>query len=287
MHSHYPPNFQPLSPLYKINNADGADFENWVRQIGKRLDLPLTISTPKVKKGKVKKTSFQVVKRTELNVDDTFLIRLKPKRKVKFTSGDLLSIFPPETDVARQYSIAKMGDEILLSIKKHKFGKGSAYLYKLKKGDTIKAAIDTNAHFHFPKKAPSAVLIANGTGITPFLGIMKQHRKTNINLFWGGRTKTSYDIYENILGEIAVKNSKISIHKCFSREGNKQYVQELVSKQKDVVLKTINEGGTLMICGSLAMQHDVLDMLENLLSESNSIGLDELQHNGQLKMDCY
>lgn len=251
------------------------------------MNIPLTISTPTVKKRKGKTASFQVVKRTELNVDDTFLIRLKPKRKVIFTSGDLLSIFPPETDLARQYSIAKMGDEILLSIKKHQFGKGSAYLYNLKKGDTIKAAIDTNANFHFPKKAPSAVLIANGTGIAPFLGMMKQHRNTNINLFWGVRTKTSYDIYKNILDEITVKNSNISIHKSFSREGNKQYVQELVSKQKDVILKTIHEGGTLMICGSLAMQHDVLDMLENLLSESNSIGLDELQHNGQLKMDCY
>jgi len=42
-----------------------------------------------------------------------------------------------------------------------------------------------------------------------------------------------------------------------------------------------------MICGSLAMQHDILDVLENLLSEYTKIGLDELQHNGQLKMDCY
>jgi len=281
------PGFQPLLPLYKINNADEADFQNWVKQIGERFNIPLTISTPTVKKRKGKTASFQVVKRTELNVDDTFLIRLKPKRKVIFTSGDLLSIFPPETDVARQYSIAKMGDEVLLSIKKHKFGKGSSYLYNLKKGDTIKAAIDTNAHFHFPKKAPSAVLIANGTGIAPFLGMMKQPRDTNINLFWGGRTKASYPIYENILDKIIVEKLNISIYKSFSREGNKQYVQELVKQRKAVVLNTIQEGGILMICGSLSMQHEVLDMLEKLLSESEAIGLDELQHNGQLRMDCY
>jgi len=42
-----------------------------------------------------------------------------------------------------------------------------------------------------------------------------------------------------------------------------------------------------MICGSLAMQHDVLDVLESLLAEHAAISLDELQHNGQLKMDCY
>lgn len=281
------PGFQPLLPLYKINNADEADFQNWVKQIGKRINISLTISTPKVKKIEAKKLAFQVIERTELNVDETFLIRFKPKRKTTFTSGDLLSIFPPETDVARQYSIAKMGSEVLLSVKKHPFGKASTYLYNLQKSDTIKAAIDTNAHFHFPKKTPSAVLIANGTGIAPFLGMMEQHLDTKIHLYWGGRKKTSFGLYEAILNKIALKNSNISIHKSLSREGKKQYVQELVFQQKNAVLKTVQEGGVIMICGSLAMQHDVLDMLEKLLSESNSIGLDELQHNGKLKMDCY
>jgi len=42
-----------------------------------------------------------------------------------------------------------------------------------------------------------------------------------------------------------------------------------------------------MICGSLAMQHDVLDLLEKLLKENNGIGLDDLEHREQLKMDCY
>ena len=57
--------------------------------------------------------------------------------------------------------------------------------------------------------------------------------------------------------------------------------------QKDVVLKTIEEGGVIMLCGSLAMQHDMLDVLERLLAKDTTIGLDELMHNGQLKMDCY
>jgi len=281
------PDFQPLLPLYKINNADEADFQNWIKQIVERLNISLTVEKPKVKKRKLKKTPFQVVERTELNVDDTFLIRLKPKRKVTFTSGDLLAIFPNGSDTARQYSIARVDGEVLLSIKKHEFGLGSSYLFGHNRGDIIQALIDVNPHFHFPKKTPSAVLIANGTGIAPFLGMMEKHRHTKINLFWGGRTKASYTIYENTLNKIITKNSNISIDKSLSREGSKQYVQEMVLKQRGVVLNTIQEGGIIMICGSLAMQHDVLDMLENLLNESNSIGLDELQHNEQLKMDCY
>jgi len=281
------PDFQPLSPLYKINNADLADFERWVEQLSKLLHISLSVEKPKVKKWNYKKTTFKVVERTELNVDDTFLIRLKPKKKISFTSGDLLSIFPEGTDIPRQYSIARMGNNILLSVKKHEFGKGSSYLYNLNKGETIKAAIDINTHFHFPKKTTSAVLIANGTGIAPFLGMMEQNCDTTINLFWGGRTVASSVIYDDILKGIISKNQNITIHKSHSREGHKGYVQNLVIQQKESVLKAVQEGGVVMICGSLAMQHDILDVLENLLSEYTKIGLDELQHNGQLKMDCY
>ena len=281
------PDFQPLFPLYKINNADVADFERWVEQLSKLLRISLSVEKPKVKKRNYEKKKFKVVERTELNVDDTFLIRLKPKKKTSFTSGDLLSVFPVGTDIPRQYSIARMGNNILLSVKKHEFGKGSSYLHNLNKGDTVQAVIDINPHFHFSKKSASAVLIANGTGIAPFLGMIEQNRDTTINLFWGGRTVASSIIYDDILNGIISKNQNNTIHKSQSREGHKGYVQNLIIQQKDVVLKTVQEGGVVMICGSLAMQHDILDVLENLLSEYTKIGLDELQHNGQLKMDCY
>jgi sulfite reductase (NADPH) flavoprotein alpha-component len=281
------PDFQPLFPLYKINNADAADFENWVKQLSKQIDISLSIQQPKKIKKQLKQIPFEVLERTELNLDDTFLIRLKPKKKIKFTSGDLLVIFIKGTAITRQYSIARIGDEILLSVKKHEFGQCSSYLYELSKGDTIEAAVKANQHFHFPKKTTAAVLIANGTGIAPYLGMIEQNRDATINLFWGGRTVASSAIYDDILKGIISKNQNNTIHKSYSREGSKEYVQNLVIQQKDTVLKTIQEGGVVMICGSLAMQHDVLDVLENLLAEHSTISLDELQHNGQLKMDCY
>ncbi len=39
-----------------------------------------------------------------------------------------------------------------------------------------------------------------------------------------------------------------------------------------------------MICGLLKIQQDIL---KKLLAKYGVIGLDELQHNGQLMMDCY
>lgn len=279
--------FQPLLPLCKINNANFTAFENWVKQLSEQINISLAIQQPIEKKRKRKQMPFEVLERTDLNADDTFLIRLKPKKRIKFTSGDLLSIFPNGTDVARQYSIAKMGNEILLSIKKHEFGRCSSYLCELNRGDTILAVVDTNQHFHFPKKSTIAVLIANGTGIAPYLGMIEQNYNTTINLFWGGRTIASSAIYDDILKGIISKNQNNTIHKSYSRAGSKAYVQSLVLQQKDIVLKTIQQGGVVMICGSLAMQHDILDVLERLLAEHTAINLDALEHNGQLKMDCY
>ena len=278
--------FTPVLPLYKIDNSDFTDFQKWAKKWGEATDIHLQIEPPKQKK-KLKQLPFEVTQRTELNIDDTFLLRLKPKRNINFTSGDLLSVFPNGDETIRQYSIAKMGDEILLSIKKHEFGRGSNYLFKLQKGEIIKASVETNQHFHFPKKTNSAVLIANGTGIAPFLGMRDEHRNTSIKLLWGGRFMDSFNIYESILNIEKLKNRNISFHKCFSREGNKQYVQDLVVQQSEFIIETLKNNGTIMICGSLSMQHGVLDVLEKMLQEKSDISLDSIVNSEQLKMDCY
>jgi hypothetical protein len=41
-------------------------------------------------------------------------------------------------------------------------------LHRLKAGDTFKAKIVQNSHFHFPKNSPEVIMICNGTGIEHF-----------------------------------------------------------------------------------------------------------------------
>src|SRR5690606_9513340 len=125
----------------------------------------------------------------------------------------------------------------------------------LQKGNVFKAAVEPNPHFHFPKKAAPAVLIANGTGIAPFLGMLDEHQNVAIKLLWGGRFANSFNIYENILKNERLRHRDISFHKCFSREAGKQYVQDLVLQQSDTIIETLDNDGTVMICGSLSMQH--------------------------------
>lgn len=279
--------FQSVLPLYKINNSNNTAFEDWAKKWSTKLDLPLRLERPSKKRKKLKQIAFEVTELSALNADDTFLLRLKPKRKVKFTSGDLLSILPEGVDVARQYSIAKMGDEILLSIKKHEFGRTSSYLFSLNTGAIVHAAVEANPQFHFPKKENPTILIANGTGIAPFLGMLNENKKSEIQLFWGGRTEDSSELYEPILQNGISKCPNITIHKCFSRTENKKYVQDMVAERKEHILNTLEAGGTLMLCGSLAMQHGVLDTLEKLLQEHPGLHLDEVRFKEQLKMDCY
>lgn len=280
-------NFTPVVPLCKVNNADVDTLENWVKQWSKQQQLNVMLERPSEEKIKRKKIPFELVERTALNCDDTFLLKFRPKQKVNFTSGDLLVIYPGGDELMRQYSIARIGDEVLLSVKKHELGCGSTYLDNLNVGDTIDAAIDVNEHFHFPQNSNTAILISNGTGIAPFLGMLMQNKQKQISLFWGGRTKASVELYHQVLLDGLAANEHIAFHSCFSREENKQYVQDLVIEQKETILHTINNGGTIMICGSLAMQHDVLDVLESILNENLTISFEEFEQNGQLKTDCY
>ena len=95
------------------------------------------------------------------------------------------------------------------------------------------------------------------------------------------------DVYNSILEKNTLNHKNIKIFSTFSREGEKQYVQDVIKEQKDLVLQTINTGGTIMICGSLAMQHDVLDVFENMLQDNELITFEAFEKSDQLKTDCY
>lgn len=279
--------FQPLLPLYKINNSEREAFKNWAKQWSEATNIDLRLALSEKKKTKLKKIPFEVIERTELNLDDTFLLKLKPLKKTRFVSGDLLHVFVEGNEVSRQYSIARIDDTLVLSIKRHEFGKASTFLYQLEEGAVLEAAVASNKHFHFPKKISSAVLIANGTGIAPFLGMINENKATEIHLFWGGRTLASVAIYEKILKKNFSEGNRIKFYTGFSREGNKEYVQDLLAKQSEMILGVLENNGCLMLCGSLSMQNDVLDTLEEILDQHDLVSLDILKHRGQLKMDCY
>ncbi|CAL2106383.1 Sulfite reductase (NADPH) flavoprotein alpha-component [Tenacibaculum sp. 190524A02b] len=278
--------FSPILPLYKINNQSFDAFKNWGIQLSKALHTELPIKQP-LKKIK-KQLPFIVVDKTELNNDQTFLVRLTPKNKTKFTSGDLLSIYPKEDNIERLYSIGKIENDLLLSIKKHEFGICSNYLSRLKLEDEIQGNIHTHKDFHYPKKAKEVLFIANGTGIAPFLGMLQSNSIGKKYLFWGGRNKASYQIYAGLIEDSIRKKQLQDVHIAYSQENaEKVYVQDLITQHSEIVVSTLKNNGCIMICGSVAMMNATFRVIENITLAELNKPLDFYKKKQQIKTDCY
>lgn len=283
------PYFTATLPLYKINNQSFSAFTDWMAQWSRVTGIQLSIKAPKNNKRPIKTEPFKVVHKVTLPDHDTFVIRLRPEKPSQFQSGDLLSYQPQEDAVPRLYSIAKIKGDILLSIKRHEFGLCSNHFHQLVQDDWINAGIKRNPSFHFPKKAKEIVCISNGTGIAPFLGIIHENKNNvPIHLFWGGRDKNAFAIYRDAIAQ-ALQSGKLKVFvTAYSREqGQKKYVQHLIVERKKEIAQKLKSGATIMICGSMAMQNAVLDMLEKIAKEELSSSLSALGQKEQLKMDCY
>ena len=283
------PNFLPIMQHFKVNNQSFEAFKTWTQAWSKRVNIPLEIPQNKLEKNTIKKYSFEVLERTNLNSDNTFLLKLKPTQKIKFESGDLLAFTPKSENVTRYYSIGKLNGDILVSVKKHDLGICSSYFSELNKGNSIAAAIQNNEKFHFPKKSKEVILIANGTGIGPFLGMINANKKKRkVHLFWGIRTKSSYSLYENLIDKWLKKNLLTSLQIAYSRENNqKTYVQDLILEKAGFIANVLQKGGTIMICGSIKMQNQVLENLQQITMFTLKTPLKVFENNGQIKTDCY
>jgi sulfite reductase (NADPH) flavoprotein alpha-component len=279
--------FFPLLELQKINDQSQDEINNWLhnysQSTGIELEENLTI------KQRHEYVELKVVERSLLNLDDTFILKLKVCDDLVVQSGDVLQILAPTTNKPRAYSIACIDNEILLSIKMHKNGICSSYLSLLEAGDSIKAYVEKNPNFHLPKSKTPVIFISNGTGIAPFLGMINSNDSHNNDkgqyLFWGGKFKQSFDIYKPY-----VERGKHHINICqvsTSRESRKTYVQDELWEQKELLSTVLNQNGTIMICGSIAMRDDVLKALEQIMVQVSESELAFYEQNGQILSDCY
>jgi sulfite reductase (NADPH) flavoprotein alpha-component len=280
-------NFQASTQLYKIHNQSFTDFHKWTLDWSDQTGVPLHIDEAQLQTTLPKQHVFRVTEKSNLNEDDTFTLILKSPRKVTFQSGDLLAFYPEAHGIPRYYSIGRSGKNLLLSIKKHEFGKASSLLSQLQLGDSIKASIKKNPHFHFPKRAKDVILIANGTGIAPFLGMIQEIEKgQNVHLFWGGRTATSFNLYKDFI-DCALLDGKLKdLHLAYSREEHqKTYVQDVLEAQSELVFHTLKNNGVIMICGSLVMEKGVKNVLEKITY--NRLKKSLAAFHEQIQSDCY
>ncbi|GET46175.1 PepSY domain-containing protein [Capnocytophaga felis] len=275
--------------IHTVNNQSFESFSHWANLWAEKQGIVLQLPAEMILRKKRKQFDFKVVKKTDIQCDETFLLVLKPIDTVNFESGDLLAITPDTDGRERLYSIGKTIDnEVLLSVKRHEKGIVSNLLNNLKSEDLLKAGLEINQGFHFPKKASQVACIATGTGIAPFLGMVENNKKQiPITLIWGGKNRESFDIYrETVLKNMSEKRIS-DLHLAFSRSENKCYVQDIVQEKALFFAKLLENNGVVMICGSVAMQKGVITILEKVCKEHLKKTLSYFQNRGQIRMDCY
>lgn len=273
--------------LHTVNNKSAAEFTQWVKAWVNLTGIPLN-TTPALYNQKPKKLAeFKLVNKSA-DTEHTFVLTIKPRRFTRFTSGDLLAIYPQNNGVERLYSIGKIKGVIQLVVKLHEQGIGSNYLNNLEVGDTFSARIVENKAFHLPKDK-SVIMIANGTGIAPFLGMFTHGSPSKeYQLYCGFRKETT--ITKQFAGFAANEIEKHHLkgfHLAFSREANKIYVMDLIKRDAHNIISHLKQGGVLMVCGAVSMQLDVENTINTILLETQEKPLDFYKTQGQLLTDCY
>ena len=276
-----------LLPVFTINDKSFSSFEQWVSLWSKAVGVTITVpsSSLDVKPKQLKEFKVVSITAAKDNPDNTFKLTLKPHKRFQFTSGDLLAIYPNGDYQERLYSIGKLQDRIHLSVKLHAHGLGSGYLNALRKDDMFSARIIENKNFHFPKKSDRVVMIGNGTGIVPFLGMLDQNtKKIPTYLYCGLRSQQSFALYENELNASSSKGCLTKLHLALSKEQGKVYVQDLLRRDADFIFETLSLGGIFMVCGSLKMYQGVLEALK-AICKMNNVDFESFKH--LVRSDCY
>lgn len=277
-------------PLQTVNDKSAVEFVNWVKLWSEKTGIPLT-TTPSlynhVPKGLQK---LMVLDKTPISeTEHTFILTLRANARAKFSSGDLLAIYPVNDSRERLYSIGNHSGNIQLVVKLHPDGLGSGFLNNLEPGNTIKARIIKNPTFHLPKKASKVAFISNGTGIAPFLGMIEQNKiKQELHLYSGFRMITpTLMAYKKFASIMIQKEYLEHFHVALSREAEHIYVMDLIKRDVLFFADLLENNGVIMICGSLAMQKDVEIILNELLLEKGLKTLTEYKENKQFLTDCY
>ncbi|WP_017259354.1 PepSY domain-containing protein [Pedobacter arcticus] len=278
-----------ITELFTVDDKSALQFTTWVKAWSQKTDIMLA-TTPALYAKKPKGLQkMMILDRTEISESEqTFMLTIRVPARTKFTSGDLLAIYPADDNRERLYSMAKCNGNVQLVVKFHPSGLGSEYLNNLKVGSVFKARLVTNASFHQPKYKAVA-MIANGTGIAPFLGMIVQSKKTPVdNLYVGFRNESELIKKHKIFLDTQVQQQKLSAYQiAFSRAQDHCYVMDLIRKDAQYLAQLLSEDGVIMICGSLLMQQDVEKLLGDICEELNGKPLMYYKDKKQLLADCY
>ncbi|RKD90570.1 diflavin oxidoreductase [Mangrovibacterium diazotrophicum] len=221
-----------------------------------------------------------------------------------FNTSQLVSL--PDKLKIRYYSISSFqqmnADELQLTVKQVRFnhknrerqGSCSTYLSEwLEVGTAVSFFIAPDDEFRLPVNSSTpAIFIAAGTGIAPvraFLQERRMHTNTRNWLFFGEKTRKSDYLYGEELDGWKREGLLENVSLAFSRDqSTKFYVQDAVLKEGTELLRWIDQGAHIYVCGSIKMGQSVKQTINALLqAEDNGLTVDQLQADNRYCEDVY
>ncbi|MGF9914183.1 bifunctional cytochrome P450/NADPH--P450 reductase [Paenibacillus ehimensis] len=185
------------------------------------------------------------------------------------------------------------------------FGVASNYLADRKSGEDIVMFVRTpESGFQLPEDPQTPIIMVGpGTGVAPFRGFlqaraaMKREGKPlgEAHLYFGCRNEADY-IYREELEQYE-KDGVVTLHTAFSRKEGvpKTYVQHLMAKNGTELIRILDGGGRLYVCGDGSkMAPDVENELRKAYQAVHGVErqeaetwLEQLQSNGSYAKDVW
>lgn len=157
-------------------------------------------------------------------------------------------------------------------------------------GEIIKARIRSNAAFH-PPADPSVplILIGNGTGLAGLLAHLRERVAIGGGpawLFWGERHPDHDAYHAEELERLRAYGALAGIEQAWSRlPGQEPYVQHKVAAAADLLKRTVADGGSIYVCGSVqGMAPEVHQALAVILGDAQ---LEHMAEAGRYRRDIY
>jgi len=222
--------------------------------------------------------------------------------------GQSVGIIPPGEDadgkphLPRLYSISSPRDgerpnfnNISLTVKREEKGLCSNYICDLDQGADVQITGPFGATFLSPDDPEARLLmICTGTGSAPMRAFTMRRQRTvdgksgGMVMFFGARSQDTLPYF----GPLSkVPEDLLEQHLVYSREGEKEYVQDRMTKEEDRVAELLNDPKThIYICGLRGMEEGVEKAFTNIaesMGQQWTTLRDAMREDGRYHVETY
>lgn len=178
-------------------------------------------------------------------------------------------------------------------------GACSGFLARLSEGERLRLFWEPNPRFRLPKEEDrDLVMIGAGTGIAPFRAFMQERLARGARgrhwLVYGARRLREDFLYQLEWLRWRKQGALHRLSLAFSRDGARRHVQDLLGEEGRELMRWIDGGAAIYVCGSTAMGQGVevalLQLFEGLggcSAEAARERLLVLAQEGRYRRDLY